>query len=149
MGETEPAPALASYRDRITELIEAGDLSLWSGTPPTTAPARSRTQSPRWLLAPSMARSSRAAARRARRSGRPRLTGRGIATQAQRRTWRDAGEAAPNERSWRPQLEVIRGAAGSDRPRPLEFDADGFPIPQPMTSFERRVARLRADEQAK
>ena len=25
MGETEPEPALASYRDRITELIEAGE----------------------------------------------------------------------------------------------------------------------------
>ena len=98
MGETEPGPALASYRDRITELIEAGEPFAVVGDTTDDSAGPIADESPRWLLAPSMARSSRAAARRARRSGRPRLTGRGIATQAQRRTWRDAGEAAPNER---------------------------------------------------
>jgi hypothetical protein len=31
---------------------------------------------------------------------------------------------------------------GVDGPRPQEFDANGFPIPQPNTSFVQRVARL-------
>jgi hypothetical protein len=30
-----------------------------------------------------------------------------------------------------------------DRPRPLEFDANGFPVPQRIPSFVTRVAQLR------
>ena len=78
-----------------------------------------------------------------------------MASQAQRRRWRDAVEATPTARDWaersgRPRLEVRRGIpAAADRARPLEFDARGFPIAQPTPSFVWRVARLLDDEQAK
>ena len=60
-----------------------------------------------------------------------------MATQAQRRRWRDAVEATPTARDWaersgRPRLEVRRGIpAAADRARPLEFDARGFRSPSP------------------
>jgi hypothetical protein len=40
------------------------------------------------------------------------------------------------------QPEVRRGTPPPARPGPLEFDARGFPIPQPFPSFARRVARM-------
>jgi hypothetical protein len=43
----------------------------------------------------------------------------------------------------RRQRQVTRGKAEpSDRPRPLEFDGNGFPVPQRIPSFVTRVARL-------
>jgi hypothetical protein len=38
-----------------------------------------------------------------------------------------------------PRSGTRRGGGG---PRPQEFDANGFPVPQPNTSFVQRVARL-------
>jgi hypothetical protein len=78
-----------------------------------------------------------------------------MATQGQQRMWRDAAEAALNKRDAaegyrRYQLEVGRGTrVAADRPRPLEFDAGGFPIRQPITSFVQRVARLPGEEEAR
>jgi hypothetical protein len=78
-----------------------------------------------------------------------------MATHGQRRTWRDAVDAAlykrdAAERYRRSQLEGRRGTrVAADRPRPLEFDAGGFPIGQPITSFEQRVARLLGEEQGR
>jgi hypothetical protein len=74
-----------------------------------------------------------------------------MATQAQRRVWRDAVDATLKERdrSERARLrrhELRHGPAAADRPRPLAFDALGFPIPQPTPSFARRVARLLREE---
>jgi hypothetical protein len=41
------------------------------------------------------------------------------------------------------QRQLRRGRTDTvDRPRPLEFDENGFPIPQPTPSFITRVARL-------
>ncbi len=41
------------------------------------------------------------------------------------------------------QRQARRGGAQRvDRPRPLEFDESGFPIPQTGPSFLERVARL-------
>ncbi len=41
------------------------------------------------------------------------------------------------------QREIRKGnPASRDGPRPQEFDENGFPIPQPRTSFLERVARL-------
>jgi hypothetical protein len=70
-----------------------------------------------------------------------------MAPRAKRHTWRDAVEAAVDDPgaavpSGRAQLELRRGTGAADRPGPLEFDAHGFPIPQPVPSFVRRVDRL-------
>ena len=41
------------------------------------------------------------------------------------------------------QREFRRGgSAGEGRAHPLEFDTRGFSIPQPISSFVQRVARL-------
>jgi hypothetical protein len=65
----------------------------------------------------------------------------------------------PWERATLEQLEAIRRRAGAERylgdgrevggaryaaeaPRPLEYDANGFPVPQRGSSYNRRVARL-------
>jgi hypothetical protein len=43
------------------------------------------------------------------------------------------------------QRQVPRGTAETaDRRRPLEFDADGFPVAQRIPSFVTRVAQLRS-----
>jgi hypothetical protein len=54
-------------------------------------------------------------------------------------------EQASVERYERRQWQVRRGRAETvDPPRPLEFDANGFPIAQRRSSFITRVARLRS-----
>jgi hypothetical protein len=45
------------------------------------------------------------------------------------------------EHYWQRQVWRAGGNAG-DRPGPLEFDPDGFPIPQPRPAFVERVGRL-------
>jgi hypothetical protein len=71
-----------------------------------------------------------------------------MATEAHRRTWRSTVERARDEREGAERNELregeIRGArtAPSDRPGPLQFDALGFPIPQPIPAFVQRVRRL-------
>jgi len=41
------------------------------------------------------------------------------------------------------QRELRRGGRSTDaRPRPLEFDAGGFPVPQRAPSFSQRIGRL-------
>jgi hypothetical protein len=40
------------------------------------------------------------------------------------------------------QREIRSGTSANARPRPREFDANGFPLPQESTSFLDRVARL-------
>jgi hypothetical protein len=71
-----------------------------------------------------------------------------MATDAQRRTWRNAVDDALTERDGadryeRRQREVRRGrTAPSGRPGPMQFDARGFPIPQPIPGFVQRVGRL-------
>ena len=74
-----------------------------------------------------------------------------MATHANGRKRRDAVQTALNaldgaERYQLRQREIRRGTnATRDRPRPLEFDALRFPLPQPIPSFVRRVARLLRD----
>jgi hypothetical protein len=52
-------------------------------------------------------------------------------------------EQAGAERYRRRQGQVRRGRRETeDRPRPLEFDENGFPITQRTPSFVTRVARL-------
>jgi hypothetical protein len=63
------------------------------------------------------------------------------------REWGDAlavvNEQTGRERYRRRQLQARRARAETqDRPRPLEFDENGFPIAQRTPSFVTRVARL-------
>jgi hypothetical protein len=52
-------------------------------------------------------------------------------------------QQAGAERYRRRQQQVRRGRTGTaDRPRPLEFDKNGFPVAQPTRSFVTRVTRL-------
>ena len=81
--------------------------------------------------------------------GRPGLTGDDMAPRE-----RDAEEASLKERGGAGrdlrQRDLRRGTrAAADRPRPLEFDARGIPIVQPIPSFVRRVARLLGEEHTK
>jgi len=68
--------------------------------------------------------------------------------QARRRKRRASVERALNERDGAQryklsQREIRRGeGAGEGRSHPLEFDASGFSIPQPISSFVQRVRRL-------
>jgi hypothetical protein len=72
-------------------------------------------------------------------------------TQAQQRQWRHSVEHLLKEldaskRYDSRQRELKRGRPSSDaRARPLEFDRNGIPIPQPLPSFMRRVSRLISD----
>ena len=51
-------------------------------------------------------------------------------------------QQAGAERYRRRQQHVRGGRTGSvDRPRPLEFDENGFPVAQPTGSFVTRVTR--------
>jgi len=67
-----------------------------------------------------------------------------VSDQAQLRQFSDAQSArAGAERYQRCQWEIRSGRAGRDRrPRPREFDENGFPIHQRDQSFVERVARL-------
>jgi hypothetical protein len=71
-----------------------------------------------------------------------------MATQAERRQWREAVEHALRahqqvERYERRQWEIRRGGAeGRPGPGPQQFDESGFPIPQPSPGFMQRVGRL-------
>lgn len=52
-------------------------------------------------------------------------------------------ELAGAETYRRRQAQVRRGRTNTaDRPRPLEFDENGFPVAQRTPSFVNRVARL-------
>jgi hypothetical protein len=100
--ETETRPALASYRDRVTELMEAGE--------------------PFAVVEDAIDERS------------------GVSEDAKAVLW-----------LWAFSMLEVRGGnrVAGDRPRPLEFDARGFPIRQPIPSFVQRVARLLGEEQAR
>jgi hypothetical protein len=77
-----------------------------------------------------------------------------MASQAQMFQWRDAVQEALNsldaaaryDNRQRTQRTQRRGRRGADaRPRPLEFDAGGFPVPQRTPSFSQRTTRLISD----
>ena len=52
-------------------------------------------------------------------------------------------EQVAAERYRRRQRQARHGTMETmDRPRPLEFDENGFPVAQPTPSFVTRVARL-------
>ncbi len=71
-----------------------------------------------------------------------------MSDEAREREARDAAERALREqlgaeRYRRRQLERTSGRARStEGARPTEFDESGFPIPQPISSFVKRVARV-------
>jgi hypothetical protein len=69
-----------------------------------------------------------------------------MSEQARLRELSDAVEAALGEQAGAQRYQRtqrhVRGRTAEDRPRPLEFDANGFPIAQRRPSFVTRVARL-------
>ena len=52
------------------------------------------------------------------------------------------GEQAGAEAYQRSQQQARRARGGTDRPRPLDFDTNGFQVSQRGSSFATRVARL-------
>lgn len=62
-----------------------------------------------------------------------------LATQGRLEASRDQGSA---ERYRQRQREARRRRNPAGAPHPLRYDANGFPIPQPNSSFVGRVARL-------
>jgi hypothetical protein len=52
------------------------------------------------------------------------------------------GEPAGAKRQLRMEGEPRSGREPTEGPRPLEFDANGFPVPQRNSSFVKRVERL-------
>jgi hypothetical protein len=71
-----------------------------------------------------------------------------MATQAHMRQLRDAVEGALNDREKAERYELRQRAVrrgrglGERAARPVESDQRGFPVPQPMTGFLKRVGRL-------
>ena len=51
-------------------------------------------------------------------------------------------EQAGAEAYQRSQQQARRARGGTDRPRPLDFDTNGFQVSQRGSSFATRVARL-------
>jgi hypothetical protein len=74
-----------------------------------------------------------------------------MTTQADMRQLRNAVEDAVSELEGAERYDVRqrairRGAtAGQSRARPTEVDVRGFPIPQPMAGFAKRVGQLLND----
>jgi hypothetical protein len=52
------------------------------------------------------------------------------------------GDPAAAKRYLRMEDEPRSGLDPAEGPRPLEFDANGFPVPQRSSSFVKRVERL-------
>jgi hypothetical protein len=115
MYPTQARPPLAGFRDKVTELTAAG---LPFGDVEDAIEAQSELTEDQkaalWLFAFSL------------------------------------HDRSEKRRQARALLAVARAAPGggpgspraTDRPRPREFDARGFPVPQHSRSFLERVARL-------
>ena len=115
MRPAHARPALAGFRDKVTELTEAG---VPFGDVEDAIDAQSAlTEDQRaalWLFAFSL---------RDRSEKRRQARALFVVTRA--------GPAGQ-----------LGGTGATDRPRPREFDARGFPVPQHSRSFLERVARL-------
>jgi hypothetical protein len=127
MSGTHARPDLASYRDQVTELIEEGAaFGAVEAAIEAQAGLTADQKGALWLFVFSL---------RDRAEQQPELE----------RKLSDVVEAALSESSsaGRYQVEARSGEAGAtDHARPREFDANGFPVPQPNRSFRERVARL-------
>jgi hypothetical protein len=125
MSSAQVRPALAGFRDMVTELTGDG----WpfrdvedaiNAQPALTVDQKAAL----WLFAFSLRD----------RSGKQRQARALLAV---------AGEASAGERYLRHLREVRSGSArAEERARPREFDAKGFPVPQRSRSFLERVAQL-------
>ena len=125
MGPSHVHPALAGFRDTVTELTEGGSALRDVEDAINAQPALTEDQrAALWLFAFSLRDRSEK-----RRQARDVLA---IAVEVPR-----ALRLPPNLR------EAPSGRVrATDRPRPREFDARGFPVPQRNRSFLDRVARL-------
>jgi hypothetical protein len=148
MSGTHARPALASYRDKVTELIKEG-ASFGEVEDAINAQA-GLTEDQRaalWVFALSLRdRAEQQSDPRAHLAGVQVAAGHNQMTeQARERTLTDVVEAALSEHAGaeRYQRDARSGnARATDRARPREFDANGFPVPQRNQRFLERVARL-------
>ena len=150
MSGTHAKPALASYRDKVTEMIEEGvPFGDVEDAINAHAGLTEDQKAALWLFAFSLRDRSEQ-----QRDARAHLTAVQVAAgdsemteQARERSLGDAAaalsEQAGAERYQRYQREARSGKErATDGARPREFDAKGFPVPQRNRSFLERVARL-------
>jgi hypothetical protein len=125
MGSAHVRPALAGFRDKVTELTGEGWPFRDIEDAINAQPALTMDQKAAlWLFAFS-------------------LRDRSEKQRQARALLAVAGEAPAGERYLRHLREVNSGSVRArDRARPREFDAKGFPVPQRSRSFLERVARL-------
>ena len=151
MSGTHARPALASYRDKVTELINEGaTFGAVEDAIDAQAELTEDQKGALWLFAFSLRdRAEQQGDAPAHLAGVQVAAGDNqMADQARERTLTDVVEAALSEhagaeRYQRYQREARSGnARATDRARPREFDANGFPVPQRNQSFPERVARL-------
>lgn len=115
MSQAQVRPALASYRDKVSELTEDGASFSVIEDAVDAQPGLTQDQKAAlWLFAWSL-----------RDRSEQERQGQALRTAVQDRRY---------------QVEV--DVHSTDRPRPREFDAHGFPLPQRNRGFLERVARL-------
>jgi hypothetical protein len=125
MGPGHVRPALAGFREQVTALTVEGSPFGEVEAAINAQPALTDDQKAAlWLFAFSLRDRSEK-----RRQARALLAIAVEVTGAERDSSRPKGVRGGNPRS-------------TDRARPREFDARGFPVPQPSRSFLERVARL-------
>ena len=148
MSGTHARPALAGYRDKVTELINEG--ATFGAVEDAIDAQAELTEGQKGalrLFAFSLRdRAEQQSDPRAHLASVQAVGDNQMTEQARERTLTDVVEAALNEhagaeRYQRYQREARSGRA-TDRARPREFDANGFPVPQRNQSFPERVARL-------
>lgn len=124
MGPGRAHPALAGFREQVTELTVEGRPFGVVEDAINEQPALTDDQKAAlWVFAFSLRDRSEK-----RRQARALLA---IAVEV------TGAEADPSRR-----MAALGGKRSTDRARPREFDAKGFPVPQPSRSFLERVARL-------
>ena len=135
MGETQPGPALVSYRDGVTELIDAGEpFGVVEDAIDTSA---GLTEDPRAVL-------RMRASRWNGRGGPVTQQGDGPSSASGERARAEASvERARAERYKLRQRDIRREAgAGHGRARPSEFRGERPSIPRLASGFVKRVGGL-------
>ena len=125
MGPADVRPALAGFREKVTDLTEEGlPLGDVQNAIDAQAALTEDQKAALWLFAYSLRDRSDKQRQARALSGVP-----GVAP--------GAGRHSPRRR------ETLSGSArAAERARPREFDSRGFPVPQRNRSFLERVARL-------
>jgi hypothetical protein len=161
MSGTQRSPALAGYRDAVSERIEASEpFGAVEDAINEAADLTRDEEAALWLLAFSLrdpaeqqldARAHPASPvamgdGKLNGQARPRDLGEALAAALKEHPGAERYQRRQRPERYQrrqPQMPGVRAGA-ADRPRPLEFDADGFPVPQRIPSFVTRVAQLRS-----